>query len=104
MTEVPFFIPAFNAVRTIAAALQSVFAQTYRHYEVIVVDDGSTDDTVLRVAEWSARIQYIRQANAGPGSARNEGIRRARGRLGAFLDGDDGWLPAKRRPQVGHPA
>src|SRR5262245_26814911 len=102
MTEVPFFIPAFNAVRTIAAALQSVFAQTYRHYEVIVVDDGSTDDTVLRVAEWSARIQYIRQANAGPGSARNEGIRRARGRLVAFLDADDVWLPRKLQRQIAY--
>src|SRR6266851_4037711 len=73
--DVTVIIPAYNAGRTISAALQSVFAQTYRDYEVIVVDDGSTDDTALRVGECGNRVQYIRQANAGPGSARNEGIR-----------------------------
>jgi glycosyltransferase involved in cell wall biosynthesis len=95
-------IPAFNAGRTITAALQSVFAQTYHQYEVVVVDDGSTDDTALRVREWGARVQYIRRAHAGPASARNEGIRHAAGRLIAFLDADDVWLPRKLQRQVGY--
>src|SRR6266566_518104 len=102
MPEVSVVIPAFNAGRTITAALQSVFAQTYRRYEVIVVDDGSADDTALRVAEWGSRIQYVRQANGGPGAARNEGIRRARGRLIAFLDADDVWLPRKLQRQMAY--
>jgi len=102
MPEVSVIIPAFNAGRTITAALQSVFAQTYRRYEVIVVDDGSTDDTALRVTEWGDRVQYVRQANGGPGSARNEGIRRARGRFIAFLDADDVWMPRKLDRQVAY--
>src|SRR5216684_1906852 len=100
MPEVTVIIPAYNAGRTISAALQSVFAQTYRNYEVIVVDDGSTDDTAMRVRECGNRVQHIRQANAGPGRARNEGIRRAAGRLIAFLDADDVWLPRKLQLQV----
>src|SRR5207248_1255892 len=65
MPEVSVVIPAYNAGRTISAALASVFAQTYRDFEVIVVDDGSTDDTAQRLAEWSGRIVNIRQPNGG---------------------------------------
>jgi glycosyltransferase involved in cell wall biosynthesis len=102
MPEVTVIIPAFNAGRTITAALQSVFAQTYRKYEVIVVDDGSTDDTALRVQECGNGVQYVRQVNAGPASARNEGIRRAAGQLIAFLDADDVWLPRKLQHQIAY--
>jgi len=102
MPDVSVVIPAFNAGRTITAALQSVFAQTFRRYEVIVVDDGSTDDTGLRIAEVGGRIQYVRQTNGGPGAARNEGVRRARGRLIAFLDADDVWLPRKLQRQIAY--
>ena len=71
--EVSVVIPAFNASRTISAALDSVFAQTYKNFEVIVVDDGSTDDTARRVAEFGGRVEYVRQANGGPARARNVG-------------------------------
>jgi glycosyltransferase involved in cell wall biosynthesis len=95
-------IPAFNAGRTVTAALQSVFGQTYRDYEVIVIDDGSTDDTASQVAEWGERLTYVYQPNRGPGGARNEALCRARGRFIAFLDADDVWLPRKLERQVAY--
>jgi glycosyltransferase involved in cell wall biosynthesis len=102
MPQVTVVIPAFNAGRIITAALQSVFGQTYRDYEVIVVDDGSTDDTAAQVAEWGDRLTYVYRPNGGPASARNEALRRARGRLIAFLDADDVWLPRKLERQVAY--
>jgi glycosyltransferase involved in cell wall biosynthesis len=95
-------VPAYNAGRTIDAALHSVFAQTYDNFEVIVVDDGSTDDTADRVAAWGDRVVFQRQANAGPAAARNRAIRLARGELLAFLDADDLWLPTKLARQVAY--
>ena len=100
--RVSVIMPAFNAGRTIDAALQSVFTQTYRDVEVIVVDDGSTDDTPDRVAAWGERVVLLRQANAGPAAARNRAIRHARGQLLAFLDADDLWLPTKLARQVAY--
>jgi len=102
MPEVSVVIPAYNAGATITAALSSAFAQTYSDFEVIVVDDGSTDDTSQRIAEWSDRLVAIYQPNAGPARARNEAIARARGRLIAFLDADDVWLPHKLAHQVAY--
>ena len=102
MPHVTVAIPAFNAGRTIGAALQSVFAQTYRDYEVIVVDDGSTDDTAAQVAEWGDRLAYVSQPNRGPAGARNEALARARGTFIAFLDADDVWLPRKLERQVAY--
>ena len=102
MPQVTVIIPAYNAGRTITAALQSVFAQTYRDFAVVVVDDGSTDDTGVRVAEWSDRVTYVRQRNGGPGSARNEGLRHTRSPLVAFLDADDVWMPRKLERQVAY--
>jgi len=103
MPEVSVVIPAYNAGRTITAALASVFAQTYRDFEVIVVDDGSTDDTPRRLADWADyRVVVVRQPNSGPAHARNEAIARARGRLVAFLDADDIWLPRKLERQVAY--
>ena len=90
-------IPLYNKERTIARALESVLAQTFQDIEIIVVDDGSTDAGVERLLavdlEGQSRFQLVRQANAGPGAARNEGARRARGRYLAFLDADDEWRP-----------
>jgi glycosyltransferase involved in cell wall biosynthesis len=100
MPQVTVIIPAYNAGATITAALQSVFAQTYRDFDVIVVDDGSGDDTAARVAEWGDRVTYVHQANGGPGSARNEALRHTRSPLIAFLDADDVWLPGKLERQV----
>jgi glycosyltransferase involved in cell wall biosynthesis len=82
--------------------LESVFAQTFTDYDVIVVDDGSTDDTPARVAEWGDRLHFVRQANGGPGSARNCGLRHADGQLVAFLDADDVWMPRKLERQVAY--
>ena len=95
--EVTVAIPVYNGGRTIGAALQSVFEQTYTNYEVIVVDDGSTDDTAVQVTKWADRVRYQRQPNSGPASARNAALRSARGRYVAFLDADDVWLPAQAR-------
>lgn len=88
-------VPAFNAERTIRATLQSVLDQTRSDFEVIVVDDGSTDRTTGRVMELAGdgRVRLVQQANAGVAAARNAGIGVARGRYVSFLDSDDLWLP-----------
>ena len=102
MPEVSVIIPAYNAGRTIDAALQSVFAQTFKSFEVIVVDDGSTDDTSARIALWGDRVRCLRQANSGPAHARNQAFRVSSGGLLAFLDADDMWLPRKLDRQVAY--
>jgi glycosyltransferase involved in cell wall biosynthesis len=102
MPLVTVVIPAYNASRTITAALESVFAQTFTDYDVVVVDDGSTDDTAARVAEWGHRLRLIRQTNRGPGAARNAGLEHGDGRLVAFLDADDVWMPRKLERQVAY--
>lgn len=92
---VSVIIPAYNAATHISEALDSVFAQTYKDFEVIVINDGSPDTEALEKAlqPYLDRIVYIRQENGGPSSARNAGIRRARGTFLAFLDSDDSWKP-----------
>lgn len=92
-------IPAYNAARWIEETLQSVFAQDYPDYEVIVVDDGSTDNTAEVVARFP-QVRCIRKPNGGQASARNVGIRAAQGHYIAFLDADDIWLPDKLRVQM----
>jgi hypothetical protein len=89
-------IPAYNQSQYLAAAIRSALAQTYEDIEVLVVDDGSTDDT-RRVATGfdDSRVRYIYQNNAGLAAARNTGIRHARGSLLTFLDSDDLFLPEK---------
>ncbi len=88
-------IPAYNAATYIAETLDSVFAQTFSDYEVIVVNDGSPDTEELeRVLEsYRGRVVYIKQENRGPSGARNAGILCARGHYVALLDSDDLWLP-----------
>ena len=95
-------IPAFNAARHIGDALGSICDQTLRGIEVLVVDDGSTDDTVRVVDRFAGRLELsiIRQSNSGPAAARNVGIRRARARYCAFLDADDVMLPGRLAAQV----
>jgi len=100
MPEVSVVIPAFNAGRFINRTINSVLAQTYKDYEVIVVDDGSTDNTAEAVKSYGSKVQYIHQANAGDGLARNTGIKAAKGRWVAFLDHDDEWLPEKLALQM----
>jgi glycosyltransferase involved in cell wall biosynthesis len=93
-------IPTFNRARSLGRAIDSVLAQTYTNFELIVVDDGSTDNTPELLARFANRIQVIRQPNSGPSVARNTGIRAARGKFIAFLDSDDEWLPEKLEQQV----
>ena len=100
MPRVSVITPAYNAERFIREALDSVMAQTWRDFEVVVVDDGSTDSTREIVESCDGPIRLIQQANAGPSAARNHGVREARGELVAFVDSDDLWLPEKLAEQV----
>ncbi len=95
-------IPTYNRAPLLRRALDSVLRQTFRDFEVLVVDDGSTDETAGMVAELrDVRIRYLRQSrNSGVGAARNRGLREARAELIAFLDSDDEWLPEKLALQV----
>lgn len=100
MPRVSVVIPAYNRAHLICQTLESVLAQTYRDFEVIVVDDGSTDDTLAVLSAYGDRIGIIRQSNRGLSSARNTGIREATGEFVAFLDSDDLWLPTKLEHQM----
>lgn len=92
--KVSIVIPLYNKAPYIKRALDSIRAQTLSDFEVIVVDDGSTDDGALAVSQYSdPRVRLLSQPNAGPGSARNKGIAEARGEFTAFLDADDEWFP-----------
>jgi glycosyltransferase involved in cell wall biosynthesis len=77
-----------------------VLAQTYRDIEILVIDDGSTDDTEQVMRRYQAPVRYIRQQNGGVAVARNRGIAESRGRYVAFLDADDTWLPHKLERQI----
>lgn len=93
-------IPTYNYGRYVVEAVESVLAQTHAPIEVIVVDDGSTDDTRERLAPFAGRVRYIYQRNAGLCAARNTGIEAARGELIALLDSDDLWAPGKLTAQL----
>lgn len=91
MPPVSVIIPTYNRARFVVKAIESVLRQSVTGLELIVVDDGSTDDTRAVLKEYSHRIRYIHQKNAGVSAARNLGIREARGKWVAFLDSDDEW-------------
>lgn len=93
-------IPVFNGARFLSEAIESVLAQTYVPVEILVADDGSTDETPAVAASFGSRVLYLRQANAGPAAARNLGLARASGSFVAFLDADDLWCREKLRKQV----
>jgi len=93
-------VPVFNGERFLAQALDSIFAQTYRPIETIVVDDGSEDGSAGIVAGYGDRIRYVKQDNAGPAAARNRGVDLARGEFLAFLDADDLWHDEKLTRQM----
>lgn len=95
--------PAYNAERYIVQAIESVLAQTYPHWEMIIVDDGSTDNTAQAVKQFAAkdtRIKYIYQANGKQGKARNNALNHASGKYIAFLDADDIWIKNKLELQI----
>jgi glycosyltransferase involved in cell wall biosynthesis len=93
--SVSVIIPSYNTATFITETLDSVFAQTFKDYEVIVVNDGSPDTPRLEIVlePYLSRIVYLKQENQGPAGARNTGIRHAQGIFLAFLDSDDMWLP-----------
>lgn len=97
-------IPTYNSAHYLPAALESVVAQDYRPLEVIVVDDGSTDETAAIVADFFQRTglpgEYLFQPNQGPAAARNRGLTLAHSEWIAFLDADDLWLPGKSTLQM----
>lgn len=93
-------IPTFNGGRLLLQTLQTVFAQTFRDYEIVIVDDGSTDDTLDLLAPLANRLRIFSQPNAGIGAARNRGIDLSCGKYVAMLDHDDLWIPGKLAAQV----
>ena len=97
---VSIVIPTYNYGRYVTQAIDSALSQTYPHIEVIVLDDGSTDDTKARLKPYEGRISYVYQENRGLSAARNAAIRLSRGDLVAFLDSDDIWLDDKLACQV----
>ncbi len=100
MPRVSIVIPAYNASATIGRAIDSVFAQTFTDFEVIVVDDGSTDNPGDALRAYVERIKLVRQRNRGPAAARNLGVKCSRGEYIAFLDSDDAWMPARLEATV----
>jgi tetratricopeptide (TPR) repeat protein len=100
LPRVSVIIPTYNRSRLLRAAVESALTQTYPNIEIIVVDDGSTDNTATEMAQYAARITYLRQANRGVAAARNTGIQAATGDYLTCLDDDDLILPTKIERQV----
>lgn len=93
-------IPAYNAEITIERAIKSVLSQTYKEIEIIIIDDGSTDNTVECIRPFGNAVKYIYQENCGVSIARNTGVAAAYGEWVAFLDADDEWHPDKLKIQM----
>jgi glycosyltransferase involved in cell wall biosynthesis len=103
MPTVSIIIPTHNRAKLVQEALRSVLGQTFQDYEVIIVDDGSSDNTRQVIKEFTQhdkRMHYFCQSNRGPSAARNRGIRASKGQYIAFLDDDDMWLPEKLEKQM----
>ena len=100
--DVTVVVPVFNRARSVDRAIGSIFGQDLESFEIVVVDDGSTDGLEASLTKWgSDRLHYVRHdRNLGASAARNTGIRAARGRYVAFLDSDDEWLPGKLARQL----
>lgn len=98
--SVSCILPVYNGERYLSQALDSIFAQSYRPCQVVVVDDGSDDDTAAVVTRYGTKVCYLWQPNSGPAAARNLGLSAALGEFVAFLDADDLWHPEKLKRQV----
>ena len=97
---VSVIIPTYNRGSLVTAAIDSVLAQTFTDFELIVIDDGSTDDTAKRLGPYRDRIRYVHQANLGASAAQNAGLREASGEWVAILASDDVWHPTKLERQM----
>lgn len=104
MTFASIVVPAYNVASTLAETLTALLAQTHGNFEIIVVDDGSTDDTPHIASRFAtdARVRVIRQTNRGLAGARNTGIAAAQGEVIGFCDSDDIWVPEKLCRHVAH--
>jgi glycosyltransferase involved in cell wall biosynthesis len=100
MVEVSVVIPSYNSARYLPQAIDSVLAQSFRDLEVLVVDDGSTDDTADVMKRYGTPVRCIQQANSGVAVARNRGIQESQGHYVAFLDADDTWVEHKLEKQL----
>jgi len=98
--RVSVIIPTYNRSWCLSAAIDSILSQTFQNMELIVVDDGSTDETPALLSRYGSRLRCLRQTNQGVSAARNNGIQAASGALIAFLDSDDTWQPEKLARQV----
>ena len=98
---VSVIIPTYNCASYLGVAIDSALAQTYQNVEIVVVDDGSTDDTRRLLAPYGDKISYYYENQSGVPAARNVGVQHAQGDLIAFLDADDIWFPEKLSTQVG---
>jgi glycosyltransferase involved in cell wall biosynthesis len=99
--NVSVIIPVYNGAAFIREALESVLAQSIQIHEIVVIDDGSIDDTAEIVASYASHgVRFIQQQRQGPSAARNRGIAETSGELIAFLDADDIWLPEKLQKQI----
>jgi glycosyltransferase involved in cell wall biosynthesis len=100
MPKVSVVIPAYNTASYLPEAIESVLQQTYQDFEILIVDDGSTDNTAEIALSYAPRVKLIKKENGGPAAARNTGMQHATGEFIAFLDSDDSWVPDKLAEQV----
>jgi len=97
---ISIIIPTFNRADWIKAAIESVLKQTYQNFELLIIDDGSTDNTKKIISFCDKKIKYYFQKNKGPSAARNFGIKEANGKYICFLDSDDQWAKTKLERQL----
>jgi glycosyltransferase involved in cell wall biosynthesis len=97
---VSVIIPSYNSGHFVTEAIDSILSQTFKEFEILVIDDGSTDNTKEVLEAYGDKIRYLPKKNGGVSSARNFGIENAKGKYIAFLDADDVWMPEKLEKQV----
>jgi len=98
--KISVIIPTYNRENSLERAIESVLTQTYHNFELIIIDDGSTDNTSRIIKKYKKKIPYFYQLHSGVSSARNLGLEKSEGTWVAFLDSDDYWLPQKLARQM----